>query len=218
MMKFHPTPDDPAKLIVVPLEMRGGALVPFYGGAMPKLREGTVVDMLVGKESFADPDEVNRFDMDAMVTILPQETILYALLNLRRLLKDVPPNSGVKSAPSKRGDSYLVPFTIKEDLRLHLRGTKQAELKPCVCNLGPHGDSPTASVNEAYTRLSERYEKTRRSHTGNVFDKVFFTSPDGRECPLDDLRADATAELEKQLFHRSGELPLALKPQIRRSF
>ncbi|MCF7730237.1 MAG: hypothetical protein K9N23_01055 [Akkermansiaceae bacterium] len=69
----------------------------------------------------------------------------------------------------------LVEFKILEDLQLHLRGTKHAQLQPCQCDLeGFPDDVAILSINQAYTRLSERHESKRKSHSGNVFTLVYF--------------------------------------------
>jgi hypothetical protein len=74
-------------------------------------------------------------------------------------------------------------------------GTKLAQLEPCECEL------------EGFPRLSERYESTRKSHSGNVFTKVFFMEGN-RLLPLEELRVREVAKLEKRLYQQSGELPL----------
>ena len=56
------------------------------------------------------------------------------------------------------------------------------------------------SINQAYTRLSERYEPRRKSHAGNVFQQVLFeTTPGGHVRPLDDLRLKAVIKSGKKL-------------------
>jgi hypothetical protein len=58
------------------------------------------------------------------------------------------------------------------------------------------------SVNETYTRISEVYEPHRRSHTGNVFQKVLYLRKTVgiREIwsPLEVLRLELEATLEQR--------------------
>lgn len=67
-----------------------------------------------------------------------------------------------------------------------LRGTKTANLKKCKCDI-PSLDLEVNSINQAYTKISEKYEPSRASHAGNVFRKVFYR--DGKKwIKLDDKR------------------------------
>src|SRR5690606_35504250 len=109
--------------------------------------------------------------------------------------------SGFKSDHQHGLESaYLVPFHLLEPLPLAFHGTKVAELGSCHCRLeGVEVDEPIVSINHAYTRLSERFESRRRSHSGNVFKKVFFADGDFL-LPLKVLRDLHKAEIEKELF------------------
>lgn len=199
------------KTVVIPAQWNHGKWVPFYGGEMPNLKEGTLAEFTVPQASFTDPKELQRFNVEGVEVILSAGSTLWAAMS---------PNFGMggpgKGIPDKvrmrpqdnLGTLNLVSFQIVEDLKLHLRGTKQAQLENCRCVLeGFPADLDVLSINQAYTRLSERFEPGRRSHTGNVFDKVFCLDGDTL-IPLDELRARAFSKLEKRLFHESGELGL----------
>jgi len=54
---------------------------------------------------------------------------------------------------------------------------------------------PVASLNHAYTKLSEVFETWRISHTGNIYNRVLYQERNGIWYPLDILRNKA---LEKQ--------------------
>lgn len=204
-------PTDNDKRVLIPAVYNKGVWQPFYGGEMPKIKEGTLADIYVPEAAFTNPEEINRFNIDEIVTILPAGSPLWAMMS---------PNHGMggtgrgipKWAVSRHRDgletSNLVQFKIDEDLRLHLRGTKQAQLEPCACLLEcfPE-DLSVLSINQAYTRLSEKYEPTRKSHAGNVFTKVFYC--EGKTMlPIDELRIRSVVELEKRFWTQSGQLPL----------
>ena len=55
--------------------------MPFYGGEMPKLKEGTHADIYVPEEAFTNPDEIMRFNIDEIVTILPAGSPLWAMMS-----------------------------------------------------------------------------------------------------------------------------------------
>ncbi len=201
-------PTDPTERVVIPVTIRCGEIVPFYGGEMPKLRDGAVMDLITEEAAFLIPAEIERFQQESFPEVLPTGSEMFAVIAFRNQdfihqAKDLsvfPPPGGVKA---------MVPFWLLEPLRLHLRGTRKAELLSCECDLGIEGQPHPASINEAYTRLSERYEPWRRSHTGNVFTKVYFREGGSSTArPLDHLRQAMEADAEKTLFYRSGILPL----------
>lgn len=199
---------DPTQRVVVPVTIRGGQIVPFYGGEMPKLREGAVVELITEEAAFMDRSELARFNKDEVREILPTGTEMYAVI-ARRDQQFHKVAEKIDAFPPPGGDTVLIPFKLAEPLRLHLRGTRKAELMSCLCDLGIEGEELPTSVNQAYSRLSERYETWRRSHTGNVFTKVYFRLAGINFArPLEDLRTASEAEAEKSLFHQSGVLPL----------
>jgi hypothetical protein len=201
-------PTDPNKRVVIPVTICNGKIVPFYGGELPQFREGAVMDLLTEEGAFLEPAEIQRFHQESFQIILPEGSEMFAVISFRN--QDfIHQAKNVKADPVPGGVSVLVPFWLLEPLRLHLRGTRKAELLPCECDLRIDGQTSASSVNEAYTRLSERYEPWRRSHTGNVFTKVYFREL-GTDIarPIDFLREQHEAEAEKKLFHRSGVLPL----------
>lgn len=62
------------------------------------------------------------------------------------------------------------------------------------------GEQTAVSLNHAFTLLSERYEKHRLSHTGNVYERFFYEESDKRWYPLDDLRKGVLVGAERKLL------------------
>jgi hypothetical protein len=171
------------------------------------LKEGALAELLVDDDSFVDPGDVERFNIKGRVMILPAGAQLFACMRLRDEFPSTPDLvQGIRTDPPLDARCGLIPFKLEADLFLLLRGTKAAELDRCACHLVTLGIA-APSINRAYTLLSERYEKWREAHTGNVFSEVFFLE-EGIGNPLDVLRQRATADFEKELFRRSGLLPL----------
>ena len=203
-------PSDEEKTLIIPARWMNGEWKPFYGGSMPKLNEGTLAEIIVPQAAFIDSSEIRRFSIEDEIVIQKAGSTLWAAMS---------PNFGmggpklgfpanVRTRPQDGLEKVnLVGFLIEEDLLLRLRGTKKALLENCRCKLEElPPEVLVQSVNQAYTRLSERYEAKRTSHTGNVFDKVFCRDA-GLLVPLDELRQQAVANLEKRLFLESGEFP-----------
>jgi hypothetical protein len=60
-------------------------------------------------------------------------------------------------------------------------------------------DIHAQSLNHAFTMLSERYETHRLSHTGNVYDRVFYQEANDEWYPLSTLR-DGVRERSERAF------------------
>lgn len=50
------------------------------------------------------------------------------------------------------------------------------------------GNEVVDSLNYAFTRLSEEYEPWRKSHTGNIYDRIFYKEKNDNWYPIDFLR------------------------------
>jgi hypothetical protein len=103
---------------------------------------------------------------------------------------------------SALGDVRDEEIILEEPLELTFRGTKKPVLKDCRCTL-PSLKAKARSLNEAYTKLSEKYEPHRRGHGGNVFQKVFYLPPGQHNWqPLDELRLKKQIAFQETLFSR----------------
>lgn len=60
-------------------------------------------------------------------------------------------------------------------------------------------DKPVASLNHAYTKLSETFETWRISHTGNIYTRVLYQERNGKWYPLDLLRNKALEKQEQEI-------------------
>jgi hypothetical protein len=133
--------------------------------------------------------------------ILPRDTLLLAVMYPIRA-SDSDPSRVVSPDllyraydPRQHGeriystDGILVPLIIREPLLLELRGgVKDARLEFCRCEI-PALNIEARSVNHAYSLISLAYEPHRISHSGNVFNKIYFLNGQTRTWEkLDELR------------------------------
>ncbi|MCS7263395.1 MAG: hypothetical protein NZ805_01025 [Armatimonadetes bacterium] len=103
---------------------------------------------------------------------------------------------------------FLVKVLLQEPLRLEMRGTSSPRLLDCRCHipaLEKHEKQFAASLNEAYTRVSEVFEPTRRSHTGNIFLLCVVKLPMGWLL-LDNLRSLCKAEYGLWLIEQLSKI------------
>jgi hypothetical protein len=177
--------NDEAPMIEIPVVVKNGK-VEFLYGVLPKLREETVGRLFIPDHGFQNPKDVEQFLLTGEVELLPAKTTLRAPMKLR-----------LGSALNDVRDEEII---LEEPLELTFRGTKKPVLKDCRCTL-PSLKTKARSLNEAYTKLSEKYEPHRRGHGGNVFQKVFYL-PKGQHQwqPLDELRLAKQIEFQKKLF------------------
>jgi len=199
------------KTVVIPVEWKKGKWEPSYGGEMPEIREGAMGDLTLSAGALTNRYDLERLSYEMTVEILHAGSLLWARMSRvhyrgeRRLGV---PNGGFSRQRDRLEEAVLLPFTLKEQLQLLLRGTKPAQLCQCECDAHdlPDKSEEILSINQAYTRLSERFEPGRRSHAGNVFTKVCFTDGEGFIMPLEVLRKSEIVKLEKTLMAQMVEV------------
>ena len=178
---------DPRELHI-PLVIKDGIFVLRNGEALPDFREGTEAELRIAASTLADPSRIGQFLSEATKPFLPAHSPLGAEVN----------PDGVSAELRKHvvnrftGSRHLtfVPFAVTEELNITLTAGKKGRLVDCKCFI-PSLNLEVKSINEAYTRISEAFEPTRRSHTGNVFAKVFSIQPALRS--LDSIRREIEA-------------------------
>ena len=183
--------------VVIPVRFKNGHPLFLYGGELPALGD-CIADLIVPEESIRDRTLLDKLREEKEVIIQTSGASL--LIALR--LKNVPQalrtltfqlEAGKTGPP---GDFAFVQLTLKENLILRLRGTKDAELRDVKCSLPMLGQQ-ASSINHAYTLVSTKLEPNRRAHSGNVFDLVYFLDNEVWR-PLRTLRDQAEAEFEKR--------------------
>ena len=84
-------------------------------------------------------------------------------------------------------------------------GIDQCELISSYVHLLDRGEQPeeldaAISLNHAFTRLSEQYERHRISHTGNVYERMFYEEANGAWYPLAGLRDGVRERAEQAIL------------------
>jgi len=191
----------------IPFKVVDGKLVHIYGGGeITELRQGSIGDIVVRTEDLTNEGRSKQYNSEKIVDFLPSGSTLRA----RVRTKHVPESLKEEYlAESNELDTGFVEMVLQQDLQLQLRGTKEARLMPCSCIVpslvSGAEDGVKISVNEAYSFISTHFEPHRRSHSGNVFDQVFywFQAPVSSWQPLRSLRNQRQAEYEKELLSTS---------------
>ena len=175
---------DPRELHI-PVKVENGKLLLRSGAPLPDFHENAEGELRIAASDLIDPQQIPLFLEECSKPFLSAHSSLVA--EVKR--EGVPEPLRKHLVGIKQAGRYLtgVPFTITADLEIILIAGKNGRLKDCPCHI-PSLDRVAASINEAYTRISEAYEPARRSHTGNVFSKVFSTHSGCQS--LNRLRAD----------------------------
>lgn len=194
------------RTVTLPVRIIEGRPQPFYGPTWPPLREGFVGDLVLPACAFVHPEDGTLLSAPLGIELLQEGSRLLAVVS------DQAVGDGIIEASEQfwttAPHGRFVPFDLLESLRIKLRGTKRARLEPCRCYV-PSLQRTYASLNETYTRISERHEPHRRSHTGNVFDKVLHLHEGSKQreiwCPIDELRVSLEMTLERRFQQRQSE-------------
>ena len=181
------------------------------------VREGTLGELTLDARDITNEKFKQRVMQEVTVKILDEGTELLVALTDHdtngRLLgfpEKMPINvpwgttrfAKVRLGPQrpKKGQLSLDTEIDRGGLWLKVKGLERCELKASTVLMPEGFEEPAVSLNHAFTLLSERYEKHRLSHTGNVYSRVFYCEGNGHWFPLDDLRRGVLVTAERNLL------------------
>ncbi len=196
-----------ARMVTIPAWVdENGALRFFYGGPLPALAPGATVDLSVPEQSVESSFHLSLLTEQTADTLLPVGAILAAEIRFRHaserdaVADRYAPESVLTTRHSTDAREAAVFIILEEDLRFDLSLGKPAGLTDCRCRI-PALPAAARSVNHAYTLISQHFEPHRRSHTGNVFEKVLAWNPKAQNWRrLADLRSGKVRALEENLI------------------
>ena len=197
-------PDPYRKTLRVPVRFKNGQWELFHGGDLPRIKEGTVADLVIEGHCFEDAREARRLEVEKTVTILKKGETLMVRISLDYCAYTTGLVEHLKVEPPLGFRVSFLRIELKEDLSLNLILGKQASLNDCPCIL-PTLNAEARSLNHAYTLGSRHYETRRRSNGGSVFLCVYFLD-NGVWRPLADLRSKHEAEFETAIAKRNSTL------------
>jgi hypothetical protein len=176
----------------LPVKVVDGEIRFLYGQERLCLKDGAVGTLVIAENAVLDKGVSELFSRREEVEIIGPEKVLMAHIASNGVPDDR--REWLESYDVRElGPGTFVKIELIDHLSLKLHGSKRPSLSPCRCRIPGLDGAEAASVNQAYTLISQRFEPQRRSHTGNVFQKVAFHRK-GRWLPLEELRRD----VEKQ--------------------
>lgn len=180
--------------VMIPVQIRDGAVQFLHGLPLPGLYERTVGDLVVPVGAIVDTDIAQLLLQTHWVELLPGGSTLLVGIDpsgipqtLAGLLAVLP----VDVLIQPEGSSW-VELRLEESLELRVGGGRRPTLNGCSC-LIPALNQKASSLNHAYTLISMAFEPGRRSHTGNVFQRVYYQENGRYWRLLENLRLNLEA-------------------------
>jgi len=176
------------------------------GMPLPKIKEGAFGEWILSAFDLVEAPDRVRLTMERRVPFLGRGTPIWIRVDGKKVPQKLRGRLTTKTSLAGAIDSVCV--TLQENLDLILRPNADAKLAECPCSI-PALNTEAKSLNHAYTLVSRKFEPTRRSYGGNVFQHVYYEESQQRVLPLDTLRlrteliyvpSEASCLLESSLF------------------
>jgi hypothetical protein len=214
--------------IRIPVKLVEGQWEYFYGGGLP-IKNGSIGDLVVDKSTITDGKFLAQLKRGSKHKILEAGTPLLVALTIKQpaklsdaltlhLLatgKEEPRLGDAYHYTPRSADTRFIRITIsgpterqkRDDPKeqggvwIHLEGLQPKGVSTSTVRIPADvSEDPAESLNHAFTLLSEKYEPWRKSHTGNIYDRMLYQEANGRWYPLNILRNAAIARDEHQLI------------------
>ena len=189
-------PESLEKTVRIPVQWIDGRWQLVGGGELPEAAPNTFAELLVPADLLADREQRETWTRVSRVPFLKTETVVFARIQAHRIPR------GLEEHAVKMGSDLqfrYVPIVLEEDVQLSVIPGKKGHLvggqciTPCLRS-EQENIFKSQTLNEAYTKIAERFEPERRSHTGNVFHVLFVEAGEGM-LSLGHLRERKKAEL-----------------------
>lgn len=190
---IYDTFDSSNKTISIPVRFVKGKIEYFYGGKLPKLKDGVIGELILPSYAVEDKKFLVNISKENIVDLLPSGTKLFVEININNF-EEI--DEVLKQFVIYERCSFIE-ITLQEKLKLKLRGTKKPQLLSAKCDIPALGKVAN-SLNHAYSLISQAYEIERISHIGNVFKKVYYYD-DFSYHELDTLRGKFQYKYEEDI-------------------
>lgn len=184
MSGFLPT-DKSKKTVVIPVLIKNGKIQRLDGNELPEIKD-VKAKLIVPADAIKDKKKVKALSDEKDISILKSGSILLAQVTIKPPMVSEQQLSYINDVRDKyRGyknlTGCLVEIELITNLSMTIRGTKKAKLIGCECYI-PFLNVNAYSLNHAYTLISQEFEKWRISHSGNVFEGMYYLKDDKWTC------------------------------------
>jgi hypothetical protein len=210
----------------IPIQFVGSVWEFKFGGQIP-VGDGTQAELVVSRAAISDRNFLNTMEAKASHKMLDEGTRLLVGLTVKpdkppqaKLKPLLQPYDNLRKMlgrplvePGYRYDPYFVEVQLAgpNDRQARLFGTRRGGLWLMTQGIEAVGlasatvklpqdisAEPVASLNHAYTKLSESFETWRISHTGNIYKRILYREKNEKWYPLDVLRNRALQNAEHE--------------------
>ncbi|MBU1086884.1 MAG: hypothetical protein KKD05_05125 [Candidatus Omnitrophica bacterium] len=169
-------PDHFKKNVRIKVKIIRGKICPVIDEEIPIIKDGTIADLIIPVFAFKNEEEAFALAKEEKKKILDKGTVLMCVVY-----------------PNQDAGKKELNIVLEDDLYLYTKKDDTlAKCCPCQCTFTDKNNQKikASSLNSAYSKISEIYEPKRNSHTGNIFDKVFYVRENGKYGKLKELRGD----------------------------
>jgi len=182
------------KHLKVGVRFDGEKFVLLDGSPLPKLKNDTHAELLLAPDSILDAKARAYLSGEKKIVILKKGSrVLFGVS--RSMIEDIFAEGVDPHGPIPDRSGYqFVEARLNSDQSLQIRGDQEARLIPSPCHI-PALATDAASLNHAFTLISEAFETKRLSHSGDVFERAFVQVDSENWKSLDELRLRAIQSL-----------------------
>lgn len=190
LARSRPRIEDNASTLTITVRIQGSEIRQYDGSPLPKLSD-CIGELTIPAFAVAEEEDRAVLADEVSVEILKAGSIVRCRISPSPNDNSVPPDAVFHQIPGQQLFGAFVEVVLEEPLVLRTRGGKRATLGQVACRIPAIGDRLCQSLNEAYRVISERFEPFRRSHSGNVFQEMWWQDDmAGTWAELDVLRSD----------------------------
>jgi len=182
------------KHLRISVRFDGAGFVLLNGNPLPELTEGCIAELVLAPECIRNAKLRASLTGQKGVLLLKEGSRVLCGVS-SSMIEDIFDEGLNPSGPVPIHTPYkFVEVSLNADLWLQVRGDQEARLSSCPCKIIAL-NKEAESVNQAFTLISETYETKRRSHSGNVFERVYAQNERGKWQSLDEHRLSAIQKL-----------------------
>ena len=202
-------PDKFSKTINIPVHIVDGKIEYYYeNGLIPELKDGAICELIVPAYALKDEKLRKKLSQETKIKLLDKGSKLYVHMSYKDASELSNDNKNYMNTAmdlyGRKDEGFFVEVTLEDELQLQVRGSKKSRLLPCKCSSIVLGKVKAISLNQIYTLISELFEPRRNSHSGNVFNKIFFNKDD-KFLKLDILRQNKEFDYEEEVLLNKEE-------------
>lgn len=124
------------KTVKIPIRVVDGQIKYFYGGNLPKIKEGTIGDLIVPEYCVSSSLALDVLMEENIVGILPAKSTIMAAVNRNQIPEEkLDQTIDITTSIEYQIERRFVEIILQESLRMRERGSKKANLLPSKCTI-----------------------------------------------------------------------------------